>query len=175
MINMQEHIYPDNYVKIRFLENHDRPRAKFIIPDETALYNCTAFNYFQKGMAFLYAGQETGNVFRPSLFDEDKVEWNTGFDLSAFLTSLYKIKKHPLFAEGNYHVRAFGNDIIVASYTEAGKKLVGIFSMMGIPSIVRIDVPEGTYVNLIDGNKIRIEGGLLSCNGEPVIIEVVLE
>jgi len=175
MINMQEHIYPDNYVKLRFLENHDRPRAKFIIPDEISLRNWTAFNYFQKGMTLLYAGQETGNVFRPSLFDEDKVDWNTGTDLSAFLFKLYQMKKNPLFAESNYQVSTPGNDIIIASHTGIGKKLVGVFSGKGRASISRIDVPEGTYTNLIDGSEVRVEGGLLSCKGEPVVIEVVLQ
>lgn len=30
-LNMQEYTYPDNYVKLRFLENHDQARAE--IPD----------------------------------------------------------------------------------------------------------------------------------------------
>ena len=33
-LNMQEYIYPDNYVKLRFLENHDQARAKALISDE---------------------------------------------------------------------------------------------------------------------------------------------
>ena len=31
-INRQEAIYPDNYVKLRFLENHDNARARFLSP-----------------------------------------------------------------------------------------------------------------------------------------------
>ena len=45
-INRQEYIYPDNYVKLRFLENHDQTRARFLIPDVRALRNWTAFNFF---------------------------------------------------------------------------------------------------------------------------------
>jgi glycosidase len=54
-INRQEYIFPDNYVKLRFLENHDVPRASFMIPDKKALKNWTAFMFFQKGMALVYA------------------------------------------------------------------------------------------------------------------------
>ena len=41
-VNRQEWIYPDNYVKLRFLENHDRARAHFLVPEEKALENWTA-------------------------------------------------------------------------------------------------------------------------------------
>lgn len=51
-LNDQEHIYPENYVKLRFLENHDRPRAAFLIPNEKIRRNWTAFLYFRKGMSF---------------------------------------------------------------------------------------------------------------------------
>lgn len=47
-INAQEYIYPGNYVKLRFLENHDRPRAKALFPEENELINWTAFMYFQR-------------------------------------------------------------------------------------------------------------------------------
>ena len=42
-VRQQEYLYPDNYVKLRFLENHDRMRAAFMAPDERALRNWTAF------------------------------------------------------------------------------------------------------------------------------------
>lgn len=54
----------DNYVKLRFLENHDRARAHFLVPEEKALENWTAFLYFQKGLVLLYGGQETGCTHR---------------------------------------------------------------------------------------------------------------
>lgn len=72
-INRQEYIYPDNYVKLRFLENHDQTRAAFLIPDHSDLISWTAFTYFQKGMTLIYAGQEYGADHLPSLFDKDEV------------------------------------------------------------------------------------------------------
>lgn len=64
-INRQEYIYPDNYVKLRFLENHDRPRASKLIPNENELINWTVFMYFQKGMPLIYGGQEMQNDVCP--------------------------------------------------------------------------------------------------------------
>ncbi|MBQ9679498.1 MAG: alpha-amylase [Ruminococcus sp.] len=72
-VNRQEYIYPENYVKLRFLENHDQTRAAFLIPDRLSLANWTAFNYFQKGLTLIYAGQEYGAEHLPSLFDKDDI------------------------------------------------------------------------------------------------------
>lgn len=96
-INQQEYIYPDNYVKLRYLENHDNPRAAFIIPNETALLNWTAFIYFQKGMTLIYAGQEMYAEHRPSLFDRDTITWDTGKDMSSLLCQMAEIKKTSVY------------------------------------------------------------------------------
>lgn len=72
-INRQEYIYPENYVKLRFLENHDQTRAAFLIPDAVDCVNWTAFTFFQKGLTLIYAGQEYYDDHLPSLFDKDDV------------------------------------------------------------------------------------------------------
>ena len=80
-IERQEYIYPENFVKLRFLENHDQTRAAFLIPDENALVNWTAFSFFQKGLTLVYAGQEYGAEHTPSLFDKDDVFTEDGNDI----------------------------------------------------------------------------------------------
>ena len=174
-INCQETIYPANYVKLRCLENHDQSRAKFLIPCEKALLNWTAFLYFQKGTAMIYAGQERGNIHRPSLFENDKVDWNTGCDLSQYMAALYNIKKYPIFTNSQYRVKAHNGDIITAVHQEQGYRMIGVFSLKGNPSVVPVDVDDGTFTNLIDGEAFRVEGHLLSCRGKPLIFEVPVE
>ena len=169
-VTQQEYLYPDNYVKLRFLENHDRPRAAFLIPDARARRNWTAFMYFQKGMALVYNGQERENDFRPSLFDKDDIRWDTGSDISPFLRRLYEMKRNPLFADSRYDARGAGNGMLVATHRAAGRRMTGVFSTEGRAGLVRVDVPEGLYENLVDGSGVRVEGGLLPCAGEPIVI-----
>ncbi len=169
-INQQEYVYPENYVKLRFLENHDRPRAAFVIPDEKARKNWTAFLYFQKGMVLLYNGQETGSDFRPSLFDRDPIDWHTGRDLSDELRALYQMKRHPLMREGRYCVSDAGHGILKACYHKQARKLLGFFSTEGKSGLVRCEMPEGVYRNLTGGSPVRVEAGMLSCKGEPIVI-----
>lgn len=171
-INMQEYMYPDNYVKLRYLENHDQARAKSIIEDELSLINWTAFIYFQKGMTLIYAGQETQNIRRPDLFNKDTVDWETGSDLSGLLQTLYGIKKNPLLADSRYCVRAdSANDVIVAMHEKGAEKLVGVFSMRGKAAEAAVELPDGRYRNLIDGTEAAVEAGKLRCGGKPVIIQ----
>lgn len=126
-INQQEAIYPDNYIKLRNLENHDNLCAKFIIPDELSLLNWTAFIYFQKGMTLLYAGQEKMNEILPSLFDKDNVKWDTKDDLSKLLSSLYAIKKHKEITDSRYEVTALPNEIIYATHKYKNRQVRGNF------------------------------------------------
>jgi len=174
-INQQEAIYPDNYVKLRYLENHDNLRAKFIIPDELSLINWTAFSYFQKGMTLLYAGQEKMIELLPSLFDKDTVNWYIDGDLTEFLSSLYSIKKHEVLTDSRYEVTALPNDIIYATHKYKNTQLTGIFSVKGQSSLISTKVEDGIYKNLIDNSPICIKAGKINSKGKPIIFESVRE
>ncbi|OUQ28489.1 alpha-amylase [Lachnoclostridium sp. An131] len=186
-LNMQEYIYPDNYVKLRFLENHDQARAKALISDERVLRNWTAFSYFQKGAALIYAGQETENTNCPSLFERDPVSWDTGYDLTGLLKRLAAVKKNPVFADSSYSLKALDEqDILVGTYEEGsgksggslgeahgnkGIRLVGIFSFRGRAAEVETELPDGTYRNSVDGTEVTVRDGRLLCQGDPIILE----
>lgn len=170
-INRQESIYPENFVKLRFLENHDRARAKLMIGDERSLRNWTAFLYFQKGMTLLYAGQEREDAHRPSLFEKDPVNW-TGEDISPLLRRLYEIKKDPLFTDSAYEVKAMPRDVLLAEHSRGGRRMLGIFSLRGESALVSVNVPDGIYRNLIDGANVEIYEGMLRTDGEPIIAEI---
>jgi hypothetical protein len=171
-INAQEYIYPGNYVKLRFLENHDRPRAKALFPDENDLINWTAFMYFQKGMPLIYGGQETENELCPDLFDKSPVNWNTGKDLSWLFKALYKVKQKAIMAHSVCHLTAHERvDIITGIHVWGEQRLAGVFSLRGKQADVELELPDGVYVNLIDGSTVTVEAGKLHCGGKPVIIE----
>jgi glycosidase len=183
-INAQEYIYPEGYVKLRCLENHDQSRAAFSIPGGAALRNWTAFAYFQKGLTMIYAGQEWRNDFRPSLFERDPLRRDADGDISSLLRALYRIKKDPLLAGSGYEVRVLPGDMLMgvhrprmhSSGETAPYRLAGIFSLRGTGGSVSLDSAEpaldGTYLNLIDGSSFRIEGNRLSLRGEPVIFRI---
>lgn len=167
-VNHQEALYPDNYVKLRYLENHDQDRAADIIADDRALRNWTAFMYFQKGMPLLFGGQEVCEPHRPDLFGKDPVNWQTGADLSKMMKSLAKIKRRPLMTDGAYHVEALPGDVLLASYEKGDCRLMGVF-FVGEGRSVRLDISEGQYRELLSEQTISVHDGLLSTGGEPCI------
>ncbi len=174
LLSRQEIVYPANYVKLRFLENHDNLRAAFSIPDGRARRNWTAFQYFLRGMVLLYGGQEVSAVHVPSLFDKDPVDWSAGEDISPLLRALSEIKRDPLLAEGTLRMTAMPRDVVVASYTGEGRALHGVFSLRGETSLVEVDAPDGKWRELIRGGAVEVQMGRVSCTGEPIIFAVSL-
>lgn len=171
-VNRQEYIYPDNYVKLRFLENHDRTRAAFLLPDEKKLLAWTAFIYFQKGMTLIYAGQEKGVRHLPSLFDADRVPWNTGRDYSGLMSRLYEIKKDPLFAHSSYELNALPGGVLMAVHTDGDRRCVGVFPVAGANVTVNTALPDGVYTDLIGGDAVEIHTGMMAVGEFAVIINV---
>ena len=170
-VSRQETAYPDNYVKLRFLENHDNPRAAFAIPDDRARRNWTAFLYFQKGMTLLYGGQEVSASHRPDLFERDPVDWNGGEDISPTLKRLAALKRDPILTDSTYTVKALRHDVIRAVHKSAAGTLTGVFSMRGEAALVEVEAPDGSYTNLADGQTVEVYGGKLPCKGEPLVIK----
>lgn len=171
-INLQEYIYPDNYVKLRFLENHDRPRASKLIPSDKELINWTAFMYFQKGMPLIYGGQEMQNEVCPDLFNKQPVNWNTGKDFSWLFKKLYTMKKKAIMAHSTCRFKAYDSEgIIVGTHTREEQKLIGVFSMKGTTAEVEVELPDGVYTNLIDDSEVSVSGGKLQSGELPIVIE----
>jgi len=163
-------MYPENYVKLRFLENHDRPRARQTIRDNDALWNWTAFMYFQKGMPLLFNGQELGATHQPMLFEKDPVCREPEVDLTGLLRRLSAIRRDPLFADSVYEVKAAPRDILVAQHAKNGRRIVGVFSVRGESGLVEVALPNGTYENLLGGT-VEIHDGYLATAGQPIIVK----
>ena len=168
-LNFQEAVYPDNYNKLRFLENHDQPRIASRVKDERARENHTAMLFFLKGTTLLYAGQEYSCTHRPSLFERE-VFPRSGRDISARLARLAAIKKE--HAGKETHFTAAADDrhaIAVLERFGPNSHTVGVFSLRAESASVAVDAPDGAYENLIDGETVIVKNGQVFCAGSPII------
>ena len=168
-LNFQEALYRENYNKLRFLENHDQPRIASRVADEAARENDTAMLFFLKGTTLLYAGQEYSCTHRPSLFERE-VFPRSGRDISARLARLAAIKKE--HAGKETHFTAAADDrhaIAVMERFGPDSHTIGIFSLRAESASVTVDAPDGAYENLIDGGRIVVKNGQVSCGGSPII------
>ena len=173
-VRQQEYIYPHNYIKMRYLENHDNLRAKYLFPHESDLKMWTAFMYFQQGLTLLYAGQEAQDPHYSSLFDVDKINWSGMKDeFTAYLQKLGQIKRDSIFAEGYYHLEHSGvNGVILAAYTGKEKNVVGIFNVEKKYGHLPLSIPDGIYTNLINNKDVKVKDGRVLLEVEPIIFEV---
>ena len=171
MFNYQEAIYPQNYDKMRCLENHDQPRICHYVKNRSDLENYTAFLYFLKGSTLIYAGQEFGCDETPSLFDKDVFPRNTGIDLSNLFAKLDTIKKTVLDDDDYFRADADDeNDIAILERDNNKSKKVGIFSLKSKSADVKVDLPDGDYKNEISGETVTVSNGKVHCNGNAIII-----
>ena len=166
----QESIYPENYVKLRFLENHDRVRMAFLFPDMKVQRNWLAWMFFQKGTALLYGGQEWAVVHKPDLFNKDPVLMDGEACYSGLIPKLSTLKKNNIFSEGIYSINAFPNDILLTEWKKDNEKIIGVFSLKANNAVIPVNIPDGEYINYLDDRPVHIEGSMLSSQGEPIII-----
>lgn len=173
MLTFQEHILPSDYIKVRFVENHDTPRAAKRFPDSDILRNWLVFTYFQKGTTLLYGGQEWQNTEYCTLFDKAVFGRDPKKDLSDFMTKLAHIKKNLLPVDADFSVSADDKTETVTAYlTRPDVRFVGVFSMQGKSVSVEVRVQDGEYINEIDGTKVTVKGGRLHSDGAPMIFRV---
>jgi len=170
-LNFQEFAYPENYDKLRFMENHDQPRIASLVPAASDLENYTAMLYFLKGTTLLYAGQEAACDHLPGLFDRDPVSWDTGTDLTPLMQKLCGIKKDILSPEDSFFAEADDEHHIAVMTRDNGSvRKLGVFSLRSQAARVCVDAPDGDYVNLLDGETVRVREGMLETAGRPIIL-----
>lgn len=173
VLRLQDGLYPANYVKLRCLENHDRPRIAAQVTDSKRLEQLTAFQMFQRGMAMVYAGQEWANVHTPSLFEKETVDRETGRDLSPLFRRLAEIKKDEITARGSWELREQAG-VVYARYRLGNRLLCGVFCLEGNGVAISVELPDGAYSELLYGGTVQVSGGAVASGERPIIFEGTL-
>lgn len=173
MLTYQEHIYPSNYIKIRFLENHDTQRASKLFPDTEKMLNWLSFVYFQKGTTMLYGGQEWQNQEYCTLFDKAVFDRSTDKDITPYIINLGEIKKRLFPVDADFSASADDKTQIVTAYlSKKDTKIIGIFSMQCKSAEISIEASDGEYIDEISKEKILVKDGKIACAGKPIIFKV---
>ena len=175
MVQAQSYMYPVNYVKAHFLENHDVQRIHQLVGNPIILKNLTAWSFFQPGIGFLYAGQEMLATKLPNLFEKDPIDLTLKHpEFYEFITRLVAIKKLPYFAEARKFIineRTLQSHLIEATLSTPTNQLVGYFNLTKEPRNIFTSIQDGSYLDLISQQKITIHQGILHLI-EPIILVV---
>lgn len=157
MLRYQDCIYPENYIKMRCVENHDQTRIMRLTSSRAQGMAWTAFQAFNKGPFLIYGGQESAVKHTPSLFDMDKVEWGD-YSLQPYLTHLAKLKKDPAQVDGKFVVMQ-ADPAIQAAWEYPGKSLYGIFNTSGKSGYIMVNLPDGTYRDILNDSQVSVRAG----------------
>jgi glycosidase len=158
-IKNQQAIYPNDFVKARYLSNHDIDRVGMYYKGSD-LETIWALNFFLPGMTFIYAGDEFGEDIRQTLFEIEEIDWNKkNYDLTKLFTKLSEIKKEEIYREGFFDYEVIG-DVALLKYTYKDNVSYGIFNF-GNPTNVKIDLLDGIYNDKVTSNEIIVKNGII--------------
>jgi glycosidase len=173
MLRFQDCIYPTNYVKMRCVENHDRPRILAFADSRAQALAWTAFEAFNKGALLLYGGQEAAAIHTPSLFDVDKVVWGD-YELQPFLTRLAQLKKDPAQMEGEFLLLE-AEPAIQAAWQHSDGGLYGVFNVAASKGQVAVRLPDGVYVDLLSDTPVEVRAGRMPIPESALIVRYEIE
>ncbi|CAM3632594.1 alpha-amylase family glycosyl hydrolase [Erysipelothrix urinaevulpis] len=170
----QEWSFPSNYLKLNCLENHDQPRIQGVLRDRIANRNWTAFSFFNKGLGFVYAGQEFFSTKQPSLFTKDLIEEMHQEDHQMdFIASLINMKKSGFIERHTrYEMILNEEECLVSRYETNEEYIYGIFNVKNINTKINIGLDDGLYNDVIIGEAFTVEKGYIDLASEPVIFRV---
>jgi len=171
-LNLQEEIYPKNYIKMRNLENHDFGRfATMVDNNESLLLNWHAFSFFSKGSTMIFAGGETLSDHHPNLFEKDTQRQGPK-DISKMIKTLSQTVRGPLFTDGSYTIeKAKEGNALIGSYTLDDAYALGVFNVSKDRLQISVPLLDGKYVNVIDGSEVTIKNGMVESEATPLIVK----
>lgn len=172
MLQLQDSIYPKNFIKMRCVENHDQRRIQDRTGDKSKALAWTAFMAFNKGPFFIYAGQESAETHRPTLFDIDKVNW-ADYELSDVLSKLAVLKHDSAQVNGLLTFLA-AEPVIQAVWENGDESLYGLFNVAGAGDLVEVQLPDGVYPDLLGGEKFSVLDGKCCAPESAVIVRYAM-
>ena len=169
-VEAEEAMYTKNYVKVRFIENHDFGTANSLLKDDLRLKNLLVLSYFCKGMAFLFNGIEVASRHLPNLFEVDPINWDeyNKSNIVDLILKLNEIKKRSVFANGvwNYHI--ITESLVTISLENDEDCLLAVINLDHASGMANVEV-SGKFKNLLTENMISIDK-YLDISEEPMIL-----
>jgi glycosidase len=176
-LEVQEALYPQSAVKLRFLENHDQVRAAARFGGGARLRNWSLFSMLLPGTYMAYMGEELAMTRRISLFDAEPMKEEEGdpsfrpfFKRALSLAKAIKTEAPffdaSLLAEGVVLVRRHGGG---RSYT-AILNLEGRSGRIGLPRDRERDWAAIFGGEVLMGERAETSEGNLELVREPLVL-----
>lgn len=170
-VELQSSMLPAGAIKARFLENHDQSRAASRFQPGPRLRSWTAFAMLLPGAFFAYMGQELAIAKRPSLFDKDAVDWDSGDQgFAEWFARAHIATKAVRAREPKFDAVELAGGVVLVSRSGGARPVVALLNLDGRCGKTRLPAPfSGT--DLVSGAKVHLEG-TIELGAEPLVVEV---
>jgi glycosidase len=182
MVGIQEALYPERAVKLRFLENHDQPRAAGRFGGGARLRNWTVCAMLLPGAFLAYMGEELALSERIGLFDRQPMDRGAGSpDFRAFFARAHALTKRLRAEAPRFDARLVVEGLVLVARSAPGgdpryAALLNLDGRSGRFDALDILGPEGSPLagtrmggtDLLSGERIELGAGL-PIPAEPVI------
>lgn len=148
LLYRQEATYPKNYIKYRYLENHDFDPIVKLVRNASQLRSATCMLFLEKGIQFIHNGQECSQIKRPDLFEIDEINWNdfNKDGLVDIIKKMSSLKKQYHYNSYVMNVNTINQNTVKFTYTKDDIEIVGIFNLSGVDEWIKIDDEITNYL-----------------------------
>mmetsp|Transcript_21796 Transcript_21796/g.88770 ORF Transcript_21796/g.88770 Transcript_21796/m.88770 type:complete len:454 (-) Transcript_21796:683-2044(-) len=163
VLRLEEASEQPEFVKLRFVDNHDQPRIYDIARSTESANAWLAFSAFIRGAFLVHHGTESFEDRQSSLFDREPVAWK-GYPNTELTTQLCALKKLPQIQKGSQMFLSASPAVCMARVLDSANTVFGVFDVEGKSTgqqEVR-GVADGSFRNLIGEGNIEIVGGFIS-------------
>ena len=148
MVLQNRLLYPENYLPMNFIENHDRKRASKVL-GEKGFMPAASLIFTIPGVPLVYNGQEIGKTRYLSLFDREPIDWKKqNQETLNHYKALIKLRKeNRVFTHGEVIPLANSRPDKIASFmVKSEHDCVSVFLNFSPKNInVKVKYPE--YLN----------------------------
>ncbi|HOL11237.1 MAG TPA: alpha-amylase family glycosyl hydrolase [Bacillota bacterium] len=127
---VQETLYPEHAIKLRFLENHDNPRIGSRIHDRKTIQNWVAFYTLLPGAILIYAGQEILTRKFMNFFERDQIDWENGdWEFNDYFKTVIKLSKRIKRDCRHFEIKELGNQVVLLRWKNDTEEYLGVVNL----------------------------------------------
>jgi glycosidase len=170
-LQIQEALYPAQAVKLRFLENHDQPRAASLFGRGPRLRAWTLFSMLLPGAYLAYMGQELAMERRIGLFDREPMQAEEGDpSFKAFFAEALSLAKRIKAEAPLFDARLLGEGVVLVERQGSGRRYSALLNLDGRSGTMRLPGDMSLEGRPLMGTLEGLKGPFLSLGQEPLVV-----
>jgi hypothetical protein len=177
-LEVQEALYPQDAVKLRFLENHDQGRAAARFGSGARLRNWSLFSMLLPGTYMAYMGEELAMERRIGLFDREPMKEEEGDpSFKPFFARALSLAKAIKAEAPFFDARLLAEGVVLVKRQGRGRSYTAVLNLdgrsggIGLPrGVADTDLASNRDGDLLMGDRAEIVGEKLVLGREALVL-----